>query len=480
MLKDLEPKQIWKYFETYCSIPHPSKHEERASKFIQETAIRLGLSYKVDEVGNVLVFKKAFPGLEHHQTIVLQSHLDMVPQKNSDCEHDFLNDPISPYADNGWVKANGTTLGADNGIGVAIMLAVLESTDIKHGPIEALFTIDEETGMTGANKLSKDFFTGKKFINLDTEDEEELCIGCAGGINADATLMTLQEKVSPDKKAYNVALRGLRGGHSGCDIHLGRANAIKLMNRLIFTAIEKFDIRVCEFHGGNVRNAIPREAFATVVVPSAYAKDFELFIPEFQKIVLNEYSDVDPDIRFTFSETALPDKVLTEPSQDNLVRAIYACPNGAIRMSSSFEGVVQTSNNISILQCVNGKNEIHCLLRSSVDSEREDLGNAVLSSLALAEAYVEFSGGYPGWQPNPSSELLNQLQEIYEELFHKKPQIKVIHAGLECGIIGAKIPGIDMISCGPTIKYPHSPDEKVSIESVQRFWNFLRTVLERV
>jgi dipeptidase D len=480
MLENLQPKPLWKYFSALCAIPRPSKHENLAVRFIQETATQLGLQSQIDKVGNILVIKPASAGKENRPSVALQSHLDMVPQKNSGTEHDFLLDPISAYIDNEWVKAKGTTLGADNGIGVASMLAILEDREIQHGPIEALFTIDEETGMTGAMHLSSSFLQSKLLINLDSEDDDELCIGCAGGINATATLLSSVDTTGSDRIAFNLALKGLRGGHSGVDIHLGRGNAIKLLNRILFMAVEKFDIRLSSFTGGTVRNAIPREAFATIVIPSLYKNDFMSFISGIQKTLQKELASTDPDLIIEMSDTELPEQVLTNPAQDNLIRAIYACPNGVFSMSSQFPDVVESSNNLSILQSENGHSQILCLLRSSIESKREDLGNTLLSALSLAEAHVEFSDGYPGWSPDPDSKLLKLTQSIYKDMFSQNPAVKVIHAGLECGIIGAKYPEIDMISLGPTIRYPHSPDEKVHIGSVTKYWNFLKAILEKL
>ena len=477
-ITDLKPELLWKHFARLCSIPRVSKHEEAAVQYVLQTAERLHLPAKVDNAGNVLVSKDGVAEKHNVPGLVLQSHLDMVPQKNDGTAHDFLTDPIRPIVDGEWVRADGTTLGADNGIGAACMLAVLESSSIKHGPIEALFTVDEETGMSGAMGLSKDFIRGRKLINLDSEDEGQIFIGCAGGVEASAELIYPQEKVAADRSAFTLAVRGLRGGHSGIDINLGRANAIKLLNRILFESIEKFDIRICGFTGGNVRNAIPREAFATVVIPSVYKEGFLSFIKELENSIKDEYCVADPGLRVEISETKVPQEVMTAGGQDNLVRAIYACPNGVIRMSDKIPGVVETSSNLAILNCSEGKSEIQCLLRSSVGSARDDLGNAVLSALSLAEAHVEFSGAYPGWVPEPSSEILAHMQSVFQNLFDSKAEIKVVHAGLECGIIGAKYPGMDMVSCGPTIVHPHSPDERVNIGSVKRFWDYLTGVLQ--
>lgn len=480
MLDKIEPKILWKYFSALCSIPRPSKNEQFVIQFIRETALKLNLEVHTDSTGNVIVRKGATPGKTNSPSITLQSHLDMVPQKNSGIQHDFYHDPIQTYIDGDWVKAKDTTLGADNGIGVAATLAILESNDIEHGPLEALFTVDEETGMTGAHNLQPGILKGNFLINLDSEDDDELCIGCAGGIDASAQLNYICERTENNRTAYQIALKGLRGGHSGVDIHLGRGNAIKLSNRILFDLIQKFDIRISSFNGGSARNAIPREAFADIVVPETFKNDISKHIAVLQKELCDEYCGTDPDLHIEITEIPLPEHVLSGPSQENLVRAIYACPNGVVKMNSQFPGVVETSNNLAVLQCSNGKINIYCLLRSSLQSAREDLGNAVLSALSLAEAHVEFSGAYPGWQPDPSSNLLKIMKSTYEDLFKKNASVRVIHAGLECGIIGAKYPELDMVSIGPTICHPHSPDEAVNIKSVQKFWNFLKACLKNI
>lgn len=480
MIDTLEPALLWKYFNELCKVPRPSKGEQHVSRFIQQTASKLNLAVQVDSIGNVLVKKDASPEKKNSPIVILQSHLDMVQQKNSGVNHDFQNDPIQTYIDGDWVKAKDTTLGADNGIGVAATLSVLESTHIDHGPIEALFTVDEETGMSGAFHLSSELLKGKLLINLDSENDNELCIGCAGGINATAQLSSICEITDDHYTSFQICLKGLRGGHSGIDIHLGRANAIKQLNRVLFELVQCFDIRISNFSGGSARNAIPREAFATFVITNSYLVELKAFIAALQKKLYQEYSVTDPEIKLELTQIPPVKQVLTGPAQENLLRAIYACPNGIMRMNGQIPELVETSNNLAMLQCSEGKNTIHCLLRSSLESARDDLANAVLSALSLAEAHVEFSGAYPGWQPDPNSELLKTLQSTYEDLFKKKPEIRVIHAGLECGIIGAKYLGLDMVSIGPTICHPHSPDEAVSIRSVQKFWRFLSAILEKI
>ncbi|MDO5577442.1 MAG: aminoacyl-histidine dipeptidase, partial [Fibrobacter sp.] len=434
----------------------------------------------IDEAGNVLIKKEASRSKENCPTVVLQSHLDMVPQKNNDKVHDFLKDPIEPVISGEWVKANGTTLGADDGIGVAAMLAILESKDIEHGPLELLFTIDEETGMSGANGLSPKLLTGKKYINLDSEDDGVFAVGCAGGINATGTMIYEQEKCDSAKCAYKLVVKGLRGGHSGIDINLGRANAVKLMNRLLFSASGIFDIKISEFCGGSARNAIPREAFAVVTVPECQRSQFESFVDKTGHIYKSEYISTDPDILVETSTVSVPDTVMSAKAQKRIIEAIYACPTGVIRMDQCVENLVETSTNLSFADCRNGKAVIKCLLRSSIDSVKNDLENSVFSALELAGFDVTFSGSYPGWRPDMSSELLDTLKTVYQNMYNKEPEIEAVHAGLECGIIGAHYPDMDMVSCGPTIQFPHSPDERVNIQSVKRFWDFLVSVLKQI
>ncbi len=480
MLETLKPAALWKYFSELCKIPRPSKGEQYVARFIRETALKLNLTTQTDSAGNVLVKKDASKDKISSPTVILQSHLDMVQQKNSGINHDFQHDPIQAFIDGEWVKAKDTTLGADNGIGIAATLAVLESTDIAHGPIEALFTVDEESGMTGAFHLPPDLLKGKLLINLDSENDNEICIGCAGGINATAQLASICETTNINHTSFQISIKGLRGGHSGVDIHLGRANAIKQLNRVLFELIQKFDIRISSFSGGSARNAIPREAFATFVIADTFTAELANYITAIQEKLHQEYFFTDPELKLQLTEIAPIKHVLTTPAQENLIRAIYACPDGIKRINNQFPGVVETSNNLAVLECTGGKSTIQCLLRSSLESARDDLANSVLSALSLAEAHVEFSGAYPGWQPNPNSELLKILKSTYEDLFGQPPEVKVIHAGLECGIIGAKYPKMDMVSIGPTICHPHSPYEAVNIRSVEKFWSFFITCLKRI
>jgi len=479
-ISELTPKLLWKNFEKLCNIPRPSKKETKVIEFVIGFAKAHNLQYKTDEVGNVVIFKPATRGNESKPIIVLQSHLDMVPQKNTATVHDFERDPIQAYIDGEWVKARGTTLGADNGIGVASTLAILESTDIPHGPIEALFTIDEETGMTGAFNLKPDFLHGKVLLNLDSEDEGELYIGCAGGMNTSARFTFSPEPVQAGTKSYKISLLGLKGGHSGVDIHLGRGNANKLMNRFLWKASRELGLRIASIEGGSLRNAIPRESFVKAVVPAANEKALLTWGNEFKQMMIDELSSVEPDLKFEIETTEMPSKIFDKPTQDKFLNAVYAMPNGAIRMLSDIPEVVETSTNLAIIKSGENTIDVMCLLRSSVDSAKNDLGNAMTSVFDLAGATVVHDGSYPGWKPDVDSSILKTMKKLYQDKFGKTPEVKVIHAGLECGIIGDVYKGMDMVSFGPTIRFPHSPDEKVNIASVGKFWDFLTETLKSV
>lgn len=480
MLEHLEPHRVWHHFEQLCAIPHPSGHERNIAEYLLRSAASWGLRAVQDKVGNVIVYKKQSTSHHGASPIILQSHMDMVPQKNSTTVHNFLTDPIRPRIVDGWVMATGTTLGADNGLGVAIICALLESTTISHGPIEALFTIDEERGLSGALGLAPDLLTGKYLINLDTENENELCIGCAGGIDASATVAPVWEHCHQGLTAYNLTIRGLRGGHSGIDIHRGRGNALKILTRLLFAAGQHVALRLCSIEGGTARNAIPREASASVVLPPEQVDAFERSVSSMQKIIAEELRAVEPDFTVSTAPIALPSLCISLDSQQKLIAALYACPNGVIRMSNTLPGVVETSSNLAMITQSNGTITIACLLRSSQESCRVDLQNSLAAALSIGSNQVTFSGGYPGWVPDRDAPLLTLMQDAYRETYNKNPAVVVVHAGLECGIIGAPYPAMQMISCGPTIEFPHSPDERVHIASVGRFWNYLITVLNKI
>ncbi len=479
-IRDLEPKEVWKHFHALTRIPRPSKKEAGIIEYMKNFGQELGLETVVDDVGNVIIKKPATKGMENRKTVVLQGHLDMVPQKNSDKEFDFEKDPIVPVIDGDWVKADGTTLGSDNGIGVAAAMAVLESDDLKHGPVEALFTVDEETGMTGAFGLKPGLLDGEILINMDSEDEGELYVGCAGGIDISASKAYTPESVPSGHEAYRVSARGMKGGHSGMDIALGRANANKVMFRFLMQAEADLKIRLSEAEGGDLRNAIPRESHATVVVPAGAAEKFEKMVDGYQQICRNEFAETEPDLEFSCERAGAPQGVVPAEEQYRFIRAVFACPNGVQRMSQSMTGLVETSNNLAIARVKDGSFQVLNLTRSSVDSAKEATAWKIAAVFQLIGAEVELSGEYPGWKPDMDSPILKVCQEVYHREFGKVPEIKAIHAGLECGLLGGVYPGLDMISFGPTIRFPHSPDEKVEINTVKKFWEFLVAILKNV
>ncbi|MFQ5447700.1 MAG: aminoacyl-histidine dipeptidase, partial [Saprospiraceae bacterium] len=474
------PKALWNHFADLNAVPRPSKKEERVTAFMKDFGESLGLETIVDEVGNVLIKKPASPGMEGRKTIALQGHIDMVHQKNADTDFDFNTEGIKMYVDGDWVKARGTTLGADNGIGVAAAMTILSSSDIPHPPIEALFTIDEETGMTGAKALKGGLMSATVMLNLDTEDDTELTIGCAGGIDVTATAEYAEVPVPGGHEACRVGVKSLKGGHSGMEIHLGRGNANKLMNRLLHGAQEKFGIAVSSIDGGGLRNAIPRESFATVTVPAGQMDAFRKYLDELEATLKAEYHTTDPDLELTFEKVSSPAKVMAPDFQHTFLRAVYACPNGIYRMSPEIEGLVQTSNNVARILAENGSVTVQCLTRGSVDSEKMDLAEAIKSTFELTAASVVFAGAYPGWEPKPGSSIVKLMSNLYEEMFHNKADVNACHAGLECGILGTNYPNMEMISFGPNIRGAHSPDEKVQISSVQKFWKYLLETIKRV
>jgi len=476
----LQPERLWFHFYSLTQIPRPSKKEERIREFIINFGKNLGLETIVDEVGNIIIRKPATPGMENRKGVILQGHLDMVPQKNSDKVHDFENDPIDAYVDGEWVKAKGTTLGADNGMGVAAAMAILESKDIPHGPVEALFTTDEETGMTGAFGLKPGYLHGDILMNMDSEDEGELYIGCAGGTNANITFRYSEAPVPAGVTAFKLSATGLKGGHSGVDIHLGRGNSNKVLNRLLWYSTKNHGLRLASIDGGSLRNAIPRESFAIITVPVGMKAEFLDYLAGFEITARKELSAVEPDMKLEAIPVDLPVSLIDEKTQVNLFSAIYACPNGVIRMSNEMAGLVETSTNLAIVKSENEEIKIKCLLRSSVDSAKQDLEQMIQSVFELGGAEVIFDGQYPGWKPNPESPILKAMQVIYKNKYGNIPDIKAIHAGLECGLLGGVYPNWDMISFGPTIRFPHSPDEKVNIETVQKFWDFLVETLKHI
>ncbi len=479
-IKQLRPNILWKHFSEICNIPHPSKHEQQIIEYIKQFAIAQKLEYKIDNVGNIVVLKPATFGFEHRKKLVLQSHVDMVPQKNETTVHDFEKDPIQTFIEGEWVKAKGTTLGADNGIGAAAALATLEDATLEHGPIEALFTIDEETGMTGAFELKPDFLNGEILLNLDTEDEGELCIGCAGGVNTTANFTISYEKTPSDFGSFKISLTGLNGGHSGIDINMGRGNANKLMARLLWNATKDFNIRIITIDGGTLRNAIPREAFACIAIAKGEEAYFRTFIEEFKQTVSKELAFTEPNLNIIVENTCKSEYSFSSDFQNRALSAIYGVINGSVRMSDGLKDVVETSTNLAIVKTFSGMLEVKFLVRSSIESAKDDLCKTIESTMQLAGAEVKHSGSYPGWKPNIDSDILRIMKETHIKLYNKEAHVVVVHAGLECGIIGSVYPDMEMVSFGPTIKYPHSPDEKVHIGSVARFWDYLTEVLKNI
>ena len=479
-IKKLNPERVWKHFYSLTQIPRPSKKEEKVIEFMKNFGESLGLETIVDHIGNVIIRKPASPGMENRKGVVLQGHLDMVPQKNSDKVHDFEKDPIETMIDGEWVKANGTTLGADNGMGCAVAMAVLEDKSLVHGPIEALFTIDEETGMTGANHLKPGLLKGDILLNLDSEDEGELYVGCAGGVDVNVTMNYPEVDMPKGFVAYKLSVTGLKGGHSGMDINIGRANSNKILFRFLTYATHFYDLRIAEINGGSLRNAIPHKSFAIVAISEKEASKFEGEVAKFEKIFKQEFSKSEPDLQMKVEKTNAPAKIMANDEMHKICKAVYACPHGVQRMSDAMPGLVETSNNLAIVKCINGKFAVHCLVRSSVDTAKEGVMYKIGGLFNLIGAEVAYEGAYPGWKPNMDSPILKTMLKTYEKLYNKTPEIKAIHAGLECGILGAAYPNWDMISFGPTIRYPHSPDERILISSVEKFWNYMVETLKNI
>jgi len=471
---------MWQHFAALNAVPRPSKKEQRVIAFMKEFGERLGLETCVDEIGNVIIRKPASAGMEDRATVVLQGHLDMVHQKNADTDFDFDSQGIDMYIDGDWVKARGTTLGADNGIGVASAMAILASNDIQHPAIEALFTIDEETGMTGAMGLKGGLLEGEILLNLDTEDDDEITIGCAGGVDVTVTGSYPQEPPEAGCVAFRVSVKGLTGGHSGMDIHRGRGNANKLINRLLFLSAQKLALRVASIDAGGLRNAIPRESFAVVTVNQSQVADFKALIASETKILQAEYATTDPRLEVVMEPVEGPASVLSADFQGKILRAVWACPNGIFRMSPDIDDLVQTSNNLARVRVAEGNYKVLCLTRGSVDTEKMDLANAIRCTFELIDANVSLDGAYPGWAPRPDAPIVKMMSELYEEMFGEKAPVLACHAGLECGILGTNYPDIQMISFGPNIRGAHSPDEKVQISSVQKYWGYLMEALKRI
>lgn len=480
-LKSLKPEKVWEYFEQICRIPRPSRKEKKIGEWLMDFARVHHLETRQDEAGNVLICKPAFPGCEAMPAVVLQSHMDMVCEKNSGVEHDFERDPIVPYVDGEWVKAKGTTLGADDGIGMAAALAVLDSRDIQHGPLECLFTVDEETGLTGAFALKPGFFSGKILLNLDSEDEGEFFIGCAGGIDTVVRMSCQKMTVPPGKYAARVAVKGLQGGHSGDDIDKGRGNAVKILNRFLWEMNRKYGIAVASLEGGNLRNAIAREASAVIVCDEILKEnlrmDFNIYAAEMEEV----WKRTDAGLKLELESVEVPAEMLVPDATDRLLNALYACPHGVFAMSHRMPGMVETSTNLASVRFAEKDTVlITTSQRSDVDSEKLNIAGMVASVFRLAGAEVKHGEGYPGWAPNRDSAILKTAVESYRRLFGKEPVVRSIHAGLECGLFLEKYPGMDMISFGPTLRGVHSPDEKVNIETVGKWWRNLVDILEHV
>ncbi len=480
LLKDLHPQAVWAQFETLTRVPRPSKKEERVIEYLIDFAKCHGIEWQRDAIGNVVMRKPATAGYEEHPTVILQSHMDMVCEKNSDVEFDFEHDAIRAVVDGEWVRAEGTTLGADDGIGMAASLALLLDDDAEHGPLEALFTVDEETGLTGAFNLGEGMLTGKYLINLDSEDEGEIFIGCAGGVDTVAKFALEQEAVPAGYVFYRVDVKDLLGGHSGDDINKGRANSNKLIARLVLSAQEQLDARVSRIEGGNLRNAIPREAYAVVGVSAEKATAFEELVHSYAANVKAEFSTTEPDMTIAECRTDTPESVLAPALQRSLLTALVHVPNGVIAMSQAVEGLVETSTNLASVKFVGQEIVVTTSQRSSVESDKHAIKDSVHCAFANVGAAVEHSDGYPGWAPDPNSELLKRTVESYEALFGVKPKVRAVHAGLECGLFLEKYPHLEMVSFGPTVTGVHSPDERINIATVGKFWLHLKDVLKRV
>ncbi len=481
-ITQLEPHSLWEHFYTLSQIPRPSKHEQQVTEHLRNLGQRLGFETVVEPIGNVIIRKPATPGMEKRKGIILQAHTDMVPQKNADTQHDFLTDPIDTYHEDGWVKARGTTLGADNGIGVAAMMAVLTARDLKHGPLEMLFTVDEETeNMAGASNLSPDVLLGDILINLDGERGGRVCIGCSGGRVATVDIPCTNEQLGVEnpRKAFSITIKGLLGGHSAGDINRGRGNAIRFMMRLL-KHLQEFDPRIATLNAGTVDNAIPRECFATVVLPLEKASGFITAVAQFEQVVKEEYTTAEPAISISAEEVDKPKEMLTHQSQQRLIGSVLSCPNGIIRMNDKLPGHVETSNNVAAIHPNENGYQLLCLMRSNHASAMQAVSEEMQALFSLVDAQCRFFGDFPAWTPNINSPILASMKRVYRLAYGKEPDIFATHGGLECGTIAMHYPKLDIIAMGPTILYPHSPDECVNVKSVQHFWDFLTRVLENV
>ncbi len=480
VLENLRPELLWKHFEEICNRPHPSRHEKLLAQYIIDFAKQNNLEHNVDSFGNIVIRKAATAGKENLTPVVLQGHIDMVPEKNADVTHDFEKDSIQCYIDGDWVKAKGTTLGSDNGIGVAAALAVLEAKDIEHGPIEALFTLDEETGLNGAQALQPGFVTSDILMNLDSEEDGALYIGCSGGQNTFVKFKYETKDVPEKSVALDISVTGLKGGHSGLDIQVGKGNAIKIMVRLLHNLNYNYGIRLVSINGGSKHNAIPRETFATIRVDKKSADDVKGYVEHYNEIVKSELASVEPTLVVAYADSKSKSKVMDKTTAKNLIDSLYAVPNGVQKMSADIEGLVETSTNLAVV-VTNKKNvEVTLSQRSSVETEKKDISNSIAALFRMAKAEVIQGDGYPGWKPDIHSPALAVMKKVFHEKYGKEPEVKAIHAGLECGIIKERYPHMDMISFGPTIFGAHSPDERVQISTVEKFWENLVEALKNV
>ena len=479
-LENLQPAAVWRFFNDILQIPRPSKHEEKITRYLIEYGVNKGFETLTDNVGNVLIRKPATKGNENRTWVCLQSHIDMVCEKNNDKDFDFQKDAIVPLLKGEWLHADGTTLGADDGIGVATALAILDSTDIEHGPLECLFTVDEETGLTGASALKNDWLKSRILLNLDDEDLGEICVGCAGGIDTVMEIDYKTEAVNPDTQAFVVKVSGLKGGHSGDDINKGLGCANKLITRVLWAMSENLGLRLSTMDGGNLRNAIAREALAVVTVPSANAEKLQHTVAEFEKAVRYEFRSTEPDLHVTAEKAEMPKSLMDKVSQDNLLNALYACAHGVLAMSREIPNFVETSTNLASVKMDDSKIHICTSQRSSVESAKHAAASKIEATFRLIGAKVSHSDGYPGWTPNPDSKVLKVAADAYRRLFNEEPTIRAIHAGLECGLIGEKYEGMDMISFGPTLRGVHSPDERLEIATVEKFWRHVIEILKNI
>lgn len=479
-IKNLKPECIWRNFDALTQVPRPSGHLEKVQQFLLDFAKNTGVEAFKDEAGNIVMRKPATPGMENRKTVILQAHMDMVPQKEKTSTHNFETDPIQTYIDGEWVRAKGTTLGADDGLGVAAIMAVMEAKDLKHGPIEALITADEETGMYGANGLPGGELEGEILLNLDTEQEGELIIGSAGGVDITATLDYQEAESDKTDAAVKITIKGLKGGHSGLEICEGRGNANKMMVRIVREAIAEDEACLASWHGGNMRNAIPREAEVVLTLPKENVEDLKAIVAEYKETFNNEYKGIENDIEVVAEDVALPEMIVPQEIQDNLVDAIYAAHNGVWRYIPTMPEIVETSSNLAIVDIDGGKAAIKILARSSSETMKEELSTSLESCFNMAGMKVEFSGAYGGWDPNTDSELIKVMRNIYKNLFNEEPTVQVVHAGLECSIILSKYPGLDICSFGPTLLSPHTPTERAHWPSTTKFWDLLVKTLEEI